>query len=143
MENQTPFQNNEQVLFENKDILRNTDFSYCPIGWSELIRQLFRDIRNACTINKSVLPVVIQIKSKFGGLRFYLDNEYDQWDKNSLAGIEVHRLINEAEIKSYTICEITGQPGSLYKKNYFYATLSETKAKELGYTKRQLKIVHD
>ena len=137
MENQTAFENDEQILFENKDILSDAYFSFCPIGWSKLVGQLFKDIRNICTIHKSVFPVVLQVKSKFGGLRFYIDNGSDQWDKNSVAGIEVERLIHEAENKSYTICEITGQPGSRYVKDHFYATLSEKKAKELGFAKRE------
>jgi hypothetical protein len=132
MEN--PFKYDSQVLIENKDILKVVDFC-CPIGWSELVRQLIKDIRNVCASHKSALPVVLQVKSKFGGLCFYLDKRYDQWDRNSPAGIEVERLIREAEMKSYTICEITGQPGSWHVNNRWYATLSEEKAEELGYTK--------
>ena len=135
MERQIKFESDTQVLFENRDILIDAGYSYCPIGWSELVRQLFKDIRNVCKIHKSVLPICLQVKSKFGGLRFYLDPRYDQWDKNSIVAIEVERLINEAENKSYNICEITGQPGSHCVKNHYYATLSKKVAKEFGYIK--------
>jgi hypothetical protein len=139
MEN--PFKNDEQIFIENKDILKIVDFC-CPIGWSELVRQLIKDIRNVCATHKSALPVVLQVKSKFGGLRFYLNDGFDRWDKwdrDSPAGIEIGKLIDEAEVKSYTICEITGQPGSYHVKDRWYATLSEGKAKELGYIKVEQK----
>lgn len=44
----------------------------------------------------------IQVKSKFGGLRFYTDG-----NKTS----KMHELIDKAESKSYTICEQCGEPG--------------------------------
>ena len=59
--------------------------------------------------------------------------------KNSLASIEVEKLIDQAERKSDTICEITGLPGSRHIKDGWYATLDENKAKELGYTKETRK----
>lgn len=130
------FENDEHVLIENGDLLSKYYFSFCPIGWSELVRELFKDIRSVCANHKSPPPQVLQVKSKFGGLRFYLDYEYDKWDRNSPAGIDVELLIREAEKKSYTICEITGQPGSRHGKGHWFATLSETIAAQLGYTKR-------
>jgi len=46
-------------------------------------------------------PRASQVKEKFGGLRFYMTSATDEmWD-----------LIDEAEGKSYTICEDCGQPG--------------------------------
>lgn len=41
---------------------------------------------------------VVQIKQKFGGLRYYTDNAND----------EINKLIDEAETKSYKICELCG-----------------------------------
>ena len=134
MKNQTVFKDDPLVLIENEDLLSKYYFSNCPVGWSELVRQLFIDIRKACANHKSPLPLVLQVKSKFGGLSFYLD--YDDWDKNTPVGIEVERLINKAEKKSYTVCEITGQPGSGYSKGHWYATLNEKIAKEMGYEAR-------
>ncbi len=130
------FKNDDKVLFENRDMLREGGiFSDCPIGWGTLVRQLFNDIRDACKKHKSTLPLVAQVKSKFGGLCFYLDHQNDQFDENSSAGIEVKRLIKEAEKKSYAICEITGLPGSVHIKDRWFATLNEKKANELGYKK--------
>lgn len=123
-----------EVLHENSDMLKYVGYSDCPVGWAQLVRQLFEDIREVCIKDNTPLPKVLQVKSKFGGLCFYLD--HDDIFKNSISKNEISHLVYEAEKKSRTICEITGQPGILHDKNGWLATLSETKAKELGYVKR-------
>ena len=133
VEKKIAIENDEHVLIENRDMLSGYYFSDCPVGWSELLRQLFKDIRSVCANHKCPLPLVLQVKSKFGSLCFYLDHEFDL---NSTAGIEVKQVIWEAEMKSYYTCEITGQPAFRYVKDGWFATLSETIAKELGYTQR-------
>lgn len=130
------FKNDDRFFIENEDMLRNSIFSNCPIGWSELVLKLFNDIRDVCEKHQSAVPRVLQVKSKFGRLCFYLDNYYPLFDRESSVGIKVIRLIQEAENKSTSICEITGLPGSRHvNKSGWYATLNRNKAKELGYTK--------
>ncbi|HEV8511989.1 MAG TPA: hypothetical protein VGQ59_01865 [Cyclobacteriaceae bacterium] len=127
------FKDDKSVFIENKDMLRDGGvFSDCPIGWGPLVRQLFKDIREVCKRHESALPTVVQIKSKFGRLCFYLDHDNLLHKESAVA---VAKLIDEAEKKSGTICEITGLTGFRHTKDGWYATLSENKAKELGYTK--------
>ena len=133
MEDYLEFKFDSQVLLDNGDMLKNVGFSDCPVGWSRLVRQLFEDIRETCKKNNSPLPKVLQAKSKFGGLQFYV--EFDPIFQTSKAGIEIERLIDKATKKSLSICEITGDHGTLHSKNGWLATLCEAKAKELGYTK--------
>ncbi len=78
-------------------------------GWFPLITEL--DARLA-----EIKPdyEVHQVKEKFGGLRYYIGSEND----------EMRNLIIEAEERSYTICEISGKPGRLVKRNGWYKTLS-------------------
>ena len=58
---------------------------------------------------------IAQIKEKFGGLRYYIESKrYD----------ETQKVVEEIENRSYTICEITGKPGRLVKRNGWYKTLS-------------------
>lgn len=133
MKKKITFENDPHVLIENRDILSGYHFSDCPIGWSDLVRQLFKGIRTVCASHNCPLPLVSQVKSKFGGLCFYLDHTFDQ---HSPAGIEIEIIIREAERKSYYNCEITGQPAFRYAKDGWFATLSETAASELGYTER-------
>ena len=129
------FKNDDRVLHENEDMLRyGVGYSDCPIGWGPLVRQLFKDIRDVCKKHNCALPKVAQVKSKFGSLQFYLDNDNPIF-KGSPAAEEVNKLIVDAENKSLETCEITGLPGSYYVKNKWYATLQEDMAIELGYTK--------
>jgi hypothetical protein len=55
--------------------------------WNLLMEDPNWDIKN-----------IAQIKEKFGGLRFYVDNANEKQDQ----------LINQAEVDSYKICEFCG-----------------------------------
>lgn len=65
-------------------------------GWFDLIKELSEKL-------EPMGVVAVQVKEKFGGLRFYVNHATDAaWD-----------LIEEAEAKSETICERCGDPGEL------------------------------
>ena len=66
----------------------------CGKGWHELIAD--------CMLGLSEGADILQIKEKFGTLRVYITDGTD----------EDYLLIEKAEKKSSTICEICGQPGS-------------------------------
>lgn len=59
-------------------------------GWAPIINRLF-DIKPPQT-------VVIQVKEKFGGLRFYVDHSTIDYEKE----------IRKAENESFTVCEDCG-----------------------------------
>jgi len=67
------------------------------------------------------LFVPLQIKEKFGGLRFY----YMMNTENNDLVRTVQILIDSAEDKSYTVCEVTGKPGELCKNGWHFKTLCE------------------
>ena len=54
------------------------------------------------------MPVVSQIKEKFGGLRFYVDNGNEN----------VYAVANYAEALSYRICEVCGNTGKTYRTGW-------------------------
>lgn len=54
------------------------------------------------------IPVAVQVKEKFGGLRFYVDK----------ATQEHYNYIRFAESMSYRTCEECGLPGKLYAKGW-------------------------
>lgn len=93
-------------------------------GWYPLVEPLFKYIEE---YNKTAeTPIeVIQVKEKFGGLRFY----------TSAGTKELHDMIDEAEAKSYTICEMCGKPGKTRSRYHWLCTLCDECAKELGYEK--------
>lgn len=67
------------------------------------------------------LPKVLQIKEKFGGLRFYMANETS----------EIRVLIEEAQRTSFLLCEVCGQDGKGFNDDGWYRTVCEAcKGKE-------------
>jgi hypothetical protein len=101
------------------------DFSFikceleCANGWLKLIYDLSKKLKDIGFNGE-----VIQIKEKFGGLRYYFDLVRDKKgyliDEEKLPAID--ELVYNAERKSYKICELCGKKGKLITKNYWYRT---------------------
>lgn len=99
----------------------------CGDGWFFLIYRLCGEILNYLEGKVYLSDVyAVQVKEKFGQLRFYTQGYWDEGFSD---------LIAQYEDYSRTVCEETGRPGSLYKRGYWLKTLCEDKAKELGYIK--------
>ena len=83
-------------------------------GWREIIETLCKDLDDLHIPNMKV----VQIKEKFGGLRFYTSThstpeEYTNFPKEHLMLLEkMYKLTSVAEEKSTTVCETCGNPGS-------------------------------
>jgi hypothetical protein len=69
----------------------------CGDGWFQLIYDLSKQISEICPRVKAM-----QVKEKFGTLRFYVENV--QSDKADL----IYGVIEKAEVKSGIICELCG-----------------------------------
>lgn len=82
----------------------------CGEGWYGLIEPLIKEC-----IEKGY--VIGQIKEKYGGLRFYVDNCPD----------EFRDRLDEAEAQSYHICDECGEPGVL-RGGGWLRTLCDTHA---------------
>jgi hypothetical protein len=67
----------------------------CSDGWNDLLWRLCEDIEE---IGPGEDFRVLQVKEKFGGLRFY----------TGAAPHEVHDRIEQAEKESYETCEVCG-----------------------------------
>ena len=72
------------------------------------------------------VPVAVQVKEKFGGLRFYVQAATD----------EHYGYISFAESMSYKTCEVCGSPGKRYTDGW-HTVLCDTHAKEQGREKSQ------
>ena len=88
------------------------DFYFeCMNGWFELIDGLCYKLQSYIDDFDSVEQVIAgQVKEKFGGLRFYLDQGGDDY---------IYILIKEAESKSVITCEDCGAPGKVQKLGYW------------------------
>lgn len=85
----------------------------CGDGWFDLIWNLCEQIEKIIPENFEV----IQVKEKFGTLRFYADNNTKEIDK----------LIMEAEEKSAITCEVCGKPGKLRREGWLSVKCEEHK----------------
>lgn len=118
-------------------------WGYPGSGWYDLINKLCFDIEKIMEKN-NVIVTAVQVKEKFGGLRFYVDISDSDKKETFLELFEniiskflykhrlgkwywrlihfrqwfymtsyekIHKLINAAEHKSYTICEKCGDIG--------------------------------
>ncbi len=89
-------------------------------GWFDLVYQLCKDIKAELKREPYSKFEVLQVKEKFGGLRFYITS----------ASGKIFDLIDKAEDESYKICEICGKTGRLSLQNgYYYRTLCTTHRK--------------
>ncbi len=84
-------------------------------GWFDLIKELSIKLEELIVkykkdISKEDYPRAIQVKEKFGTLRFYMTTETE----------EMSKLIEEAEEKSENICEKCGKPGHLINDRGWY-----------------------
>jgi hypothetical protein len=76
----------------------------CSDGWFDLIYKLCEDITK---LDPDVQAV--QVKEKFGGLRFYIGGTVSEG---------VYPRIMEAENESYKVCEVCGKPGKPNKEGW-------------------------
>jgi hypothetical protein len=96
-------------VFSGNKIM-TSDFFETGEGWNLLIKNLIQDL-----IRLGWDKEVIQVKEKFGGLRFYINEGTS----------EIHQRIAKTEIESMKTCEITGKPGKLRTDIGWYRTLCD------------------
>jgi len=88
----------ENGWFTDKPPITSRGFFSIGDGWLDLTRELIEK-----SISLGWDKQILQVKEKFGGLRFYTNS----------APNEVHDLISEYEKKSYKTCEECGEPGDV------------------------------
>jgi hypothetical protein len=89
-----------------------------PAGWLALLHQLDAKLQERWPDY-----TIAQIKEKFGTLRIYCYGE-DEY---------IQGVIRMAEEMSAITCEVTGLPGQMCRKGYWYRTLSKDQAALDGY----------
>jgi hypothetical protein len=92
----------------------------CGNGWFDIIANLSEKLDN-------LNVVAIQVKEKFGGLRFYYtfeDNVNDETREKA------RNLVSEAEMLSYKTCESCGKEAEVEQINGWISTLCKACRKE-------------
>ena len=82
-------------------------------GWQLIVRRLSEKLESliaALPKNKRNQYCAIQIKEKYGGLRFYM----------SIATEQMYDAIRAAEDESYRTCERCGEPGVLRGQHWLF-----------------------
>lgn len=93
----------------------------CGDGWGDLLwdlsekieKEIFKSVGSpeaakALLSDTVMIFNVVQVKEKFGTLRFYVD-AYDEITEESYK--KIRNYIHEAEAKSAITCEVCGKPG--------------------------------
>lgn len=91
-------------------------------GWWPIVNALHSTIEALAPGTK-----ILQIKEKFGGLRYYYSLPDDTPD---LVRTTAHVMVEAAEALSYRTCEWCGEPGSLRNQHHWYVTLCDKHAAE-------------
>ena len=87
-------------------------------GWSQILITLCDKI---ITINDTI--EVMQVKEKFGGLRFYIGNIHNRFD-------EIYVLIDKAVEESFKTCESCGTKRNVTTSGGWLRTLCKKCRKE-------------
>jgi hypothetical protein len=93
-----------------------TNICSCGDGWLQLLHDCIAELI-AADWDKHIL----QIKEKFGGLRFYIGSGSE----------EIYEIISKYETLSYKTCEVCGETGELRNDIGWYRTLCDKHYNEL------------
>ena len=94
---------------------------YCGEGWHQLIVNLDIELSK---IDPNY--VVVQIKEKFGTLRYYIET-----DVSKRKQLKMREIIMRYELLSSKTCEISGGPGVLMRGGGNYKTMDPRLAPEM------------
>jgi hypothetical protein len=108
--------------YSDREPIMSAGFFECNSGWYPLLKDLIVDL-----IELGWDKQICQVKEKFGGLRFYINEGSD----------EIHTRISKAENDSYQTCEITGKPGQLRNDTGWFTTLCEEEYQKILEKRKQ------
>lgn len=91
----------------------------CGDGWFDILVDLCEELESLVVEHNSKTPFeVIQVKEKFGGLRFYTT-----WGTN-----KIWDAISKAESLSLETCEVCGKPGKPNGEGWITTLCDECRA---------------
>jgi hypothetical protein len=104
-----------KARYESVKMYYETDGRYPWLGCKEITSEMVEELRLAMEDECQKVPVAVQVKEKFGGLRFYVHG----------ATNEAHNYIDFAERMSYRTCETCGKPGKTIRNGWHYTACEE------------------
>lgn len=104
----------------------------CGDGWFKILDTLCDWLTTMEEFTGAQVEAV-QVKEKFGGLRFYFTVRNCR--VNDMCFPVIKEMICFMELYSEQVCEVCGQLGELSRKNGWRKTLCEEHRDELGYIK--------
>jgi hypothetical protein len=126
----------QKLAIKYPDLMSKSTFDYveCNEGWDNILEVLFGMISNKVSnargsifylVNRNqpvpeakqaqldkeiaALPIISQIKEKFGGLRFYMDFDDETPEEDR---IQIYNYVDFAEAMSSKTCVICGSPST-------------------------------
>lgn len=109
----------DAIIKNNPKLFKTLTHIECDDGWYYLISELCKFISSELdlmSLNEASDYYVVQIKSKFGSLRFYM-NEYTT---------NISSAIALAEQLSFNICEICGELSYQNSSDYIHSYTRKT-----------------
>jgi hypothetical protein len=107
----------DKLVKKFPSIFKDMKYVSCGEGWHDLIYTLCQEIIKNDPLRETRAS---QVKEKFGGLRFYTYNGTES----------IFKLINDAEQKSYKICEVCGSKVGVKQTKGWIITLCKKHYKE-------------
>lgn len=104
----------------------------CGDGWSDLLDNLMQKIQYVSD-KSGVQLIALQIKEKFGTLRFYYTIETENKEDAKIVSNIFDDMIYCAEKSSAHICETTGKGGTLCSRVGWMKTLCKDEADKEGF----------
>jgi hypothetical protein len=125
---------NYPIVFKHLD---KTISHNLPAGWYKIVDKLCSELtpileealEESPETPEEPLFSVLQVKEKFGGLRFY----YMMNTKNDELYKKIQSLVDDAEDASYVTFQVTGKLGALSKSGSHYMTLCEDSRNSMNY----------
>ena len=101
-------------------------------GWFPIIETLCIKLEAlAETLEEDDRPHVVQIKEKFGGLRFYFENDLHGIDER------FRHFVKHAYNQCAVACELCGKPGTLRRNPWIRVLCDADQKRELAKQRRQ------
>lgn len=100
----------KELVAKFPKIFSRVKYFECKEGWSEIIYDMCHLIQYVVDTDPLCEQVVaIQVKEKFGSLRFYYYG----------GNARVRNLVEAYSHKTKTICEVCGSEGTMLKEDYW------------------------